>query len=212
MTECRPASGLPDIANGWRVAKEMATAIIAGLLLATGAQAQPFNCFPPPIDTCGKGAVRGSTDGVEWAAWWIEADFEWRRVHWYVLLDAPTAPPGPVASSARGDAGAVSEADGTLRSCTVAPHRQALAACRAMIEASDKTRPPAILYDVDRANRKDGTRPGYRRTSIGALITDGRRHRAGTWCECWRGAVKSGTTQYCLVTKTESYAACRRVQ
>jgi hypothetical protein len=81
-----------------------------------------------------------------------------------------------------------------------------------MILASDRTLPPAILYNVDRSNRKDGTRPGYRLSASGALVTDGQQHRSGAWCECWRGAIKVGTTQYCLVTKTASYAACRRVQ
>jgi hypothetical protein len=78
--------------------------------------------------------------------------------------------------------------------------------------ASDGTRPPAILYDVDRSNRKDGTRTGYRLSASGTLVTDGQQHRSGAWCECWRGAIKVGTTQYCLVTKTTSYAVCRRVQ
>ncbi len=167
------------------------------------AQTQSLTCFPPPIDTCGKGLVRGSTDGVAWVAWWIEQDFEWRRVHGYFIADVASAP-DPLA--------AANVADGTLRSCHAAPHKQALAACRALTEASDRSLPPAILYDVDRATGKDGARPGFRRSAVGALQTDGQRHRAGTWCECWRGAVKLGTTQYCLVTRTESYAACRRVQ
>lgn len=196
------------------VANVLTTAIMATLLLAAGAQAQSFNCFPPPIDTCGKGAVRGSTDGVEWVSWWVERNFEWQRVHWYFLRDSSAALPGYGASSAPNSAAAsaANVANGTLRSCHVAPHSQALAACRAMTEASDRTMPPAILFNVDRTHRKDGTRPGYRRTAVGALITDGQRHRVDAWCECWRGAVKLGSTQYCLVTQTESYAACRRVQ
>jgi len=206
---------MSDRPNGWHPIKGMTNAIVAAFLLAEVAQAQPLNCFPPPIDTCGKGVVRGTTDGVEWIAWWIEANFEWRRVHWYRLPNEPTSMPQPGASSAKDPAGAASAAtaaNGRMRSCNEAPHKEALAACRAMNLASDRTMPPAILYNVDRANRKDGTRPGYRLNAIGVLVTDGQRHRAGAWCECWRGAVKSGSTQYCLVTKTASYAACRRVQ
>lgn len=202
------------LSAAWRTAGTLTTAFVAALTLAGGAQAQPFNCFPPPIDTCGKGAVRGSTDRVGWVAWWVERNFEWQRVHWYFLLDNPAGLPGPDAGSA-GNAGAASMAGvaaGALRSCHAAPHKEALAACRALVEASDRTLPPAILYNVERARSKDGLRPGYRRTAIGALIVDGQRHRTDTWCECWRGAVKLGTTQYCLVTQTESYTACRRVQ
>lgn len=203
-----------DSSSGWRVAMKLTPAVLA-MLLATVVRAQPLNCFPPPIDTCGKGVVRGTTDGVEWTAWWIESKFEWRRVHWYRLIDGPPVPLDPGASSAKGRAGSVSAPDAAndrMRSCDVAPHKEALAACRAMILASDRTLPPAILYNVDRSNRKDGTRPGYRLSANGALVTDGLQHRSGTWCECWRGAIKVGTTQYCLVTKTASYAACRRVQ
>jgi len=198
----------------WRVAGNWATTCIAALLMPIGAQAQPLDCFPPPIDTCGKGVVRGVTDGVAWTAWWIEVNFEWRRVHWYVLLGSPAAQFGHGASSPDDAAAATerSRANATVRSCQVAPHKEALAACRAMTIASDQTRPPPILYDVDRSDTKDGTRPGHRLTLIGRLVPDGKRHRVGAWCECWRGAVKSGKTQYCLVTKTESYAACRRVQ
>ena len=204
-----------DIPNGCHLAKKVPIATITALLLATVAQAQPFNCFPPPIDTCGKGAVHGTTDGVEWSAWWIEVKFEWRRVHWYRLLDGPTALPESSASSAKDHGGAAQAANvgnGRMRSCNLAPHKEALAACRAMTVASDRTMPPAILYNVDRATSRDGTRPGYRLTAVGALVTDGQRHRAGAWCECWRSALKSGSTQYCVVTKTTSYAACRRVQ
>lgn len=192
------------------------TAVFALALLAhTAALAQPLNCFPPPIDTCGKGAVRGSTEGVEWVAWWVERDFEWHRVHWYFLGEGATAPAAPGAIAALEPAGilsAASIASGKLRSCHVAPHTEALAACRAMTVASDLTMPSAVLYNVGRATGKDGARPGFRRTAVGALLTDGQRHRAGAWCECWRGAVKLGNTQYCLVTQSESYAACRRVQ
>jgi hypothetical protein len=185
------------------------------MLVGAAARAQPLNCFPPPIDTCGKGVVRGTTDRVEWVAWWIESNFEWRRVHWYRLLDEPASMPAPGARAAEGHDGPVSAtrpADQALRSCDVSPHQEALAACRALTLASDRTVPPAILYNVDRAVGKDGTRPGYRRSGTGGLVVDGQRHRAGTWCECWRGAVKMGKTQYCLVTQTASYAACRRVQ
>ena len=199
----------------WQFLKGLSAAYIAALVLATAAQAQVRHCFPPPIDTCGKGAVRGNTQGVEWVSWWVESDFEWRRVHWYFVLGSPATSAAAGAASAADHASVVSAANvanGTLRSCHVAPHKEALAACRAMGEASDRSMPPAILYNVERTARKDGTRPGYRRTPIGALVADGQRHRADTWCECWRGAVKLGTTQYCLVTQTESYAACRRVQ
>ena len=203
-----------DFSAAWRRARTMTTAFVAALTLAAGVQAQAFNCFPPPIDTCGKGAVRGTTDGVGWVAWWVESNFEWRRVHWYFLLDNTAGLPGPIAGSA-GNAGAASAAGtttGAIRSCHAAPHKEALAACRALVEASDRTMPPAILYNVERTASKDGMQPGYRRTAIGALVTDGQRHRRDAWCECWRGTVKLGTTQYCLVTQTESYAACRRVQ
>lgn len=209
-------SGPDRILAAWRVARDWTlTRIAALLLLPIGAQAQPLDCFPPPIDTCGKGVVRGVTDGVAWTAWWVEVDFDWRRVHWYVLLGSPAAQRGLGANQPSGDAGAASDprgANATVRSCQVAPHKEALAACRAMTIASDRTRPPPILYDVERSDRKDGTRPGHRLTLIGMLVPDGARHRAGAWCECWRGAVKLGKTQYCLVTKTESYAACRRIQ
>ena len=189
--------------------------LVASMLLVAAARAQPLTCFPPPIDTCGKGVVRGTTERVEWMAWWVESNFEWRRVHGYRLLDEPAAMPAPGASSARDQAGFVSAdkaAARGMRSCDVSPHKEALAACRALILASDRTMPPAILYNVDRAIRKYGTRPGFRINAIGALVPDGRRHRAGAWCECWRGAMKAGTVQYCLVTQTASYAACQRVQ
>lgn len=218
MGGCKGA-GQRDVFNGGRLLRQLTTACIAATLLAppaqAQAQAQALNCFPPPIDTCGKGAVRGSTDGVAWVAWWVEHDFEWRRVHWYFVADGSAAPAATGVNANQEPTGVLSAANianGTLRSCHVAPHRQALAACRALTVASDRTLPPAILYNVDRATAKDGARPGYGRTAIGALLTDGQRHRAGTWCECWRGAVKLGTTQYCLVTQSESYAACRRVQ
>ena len=199
----------------WRVALKLTVTLVVALTAGMAAHAQPLNCFPPPIDTCGKGAVRGSTEGVEWVAWWVERDFEWRRVHWYFVDEGATTPPARGASASLEPTGVVSAASiasGKLRSCHESPHKQALAACRAMTVASDLTIPPAILYDVDRATGKDGTRPGFHRTVVGALLTDGQRHRSGTWCECWRGAVKLGTTQYCLVTQTESYAACRRVR
>ena len=203
----------------WRVVLKLAATPVVALTVAItpgmAAHAQPLNCFPPPIDTCGKGAVRGSTEGVEWVAWWVERDFEWRRVHWYFIDGGAATPPARGARSAlepTSAASAARNAGGKLRSCHESPHKEALAACRAMTAASDLTIPPAILYDVDRAPGKDVTRPGFRRTAVGALLTDGQRHRAGTWCECWRGAVKLGTTQYCLVTQTESYAACRRLQ
>lgn len=211
------ADGSRSALGCWRRLRQLAAACAAGVLLAPAVQAQvsALNCFPPPIDTCGKGVVRGSTDGVAWVAWWVERDFEWHRVHGYFITDAAVAPAAPGASARSTGTGALSPdalADGRLRSCHVAPHTQALAACRALTEASDRTLPPAILYNVDRAVGRDGARPGYRRSANGALQPDGQRHAAGTWCECWRGAVKRGKLQYCLVTQTESYAACRRVQ
>lgn len=202
-----------DGLHGRSLLKRLTVAFALSLLASMAAQAQPLNCFPPPIDTCGKGVVRGSTDGVEWVAWWVERDFEWHRVHWYFVGEGAATPAAPGASAV--PAGVLSAAtidSGKLRSCHASPHKQALAACRAMTAASDLTLPPAILYNVERATGKDGARPGFRRTVVGALLTDGQRHRAGAWCECWRGAVKLGTTQYCLVTATESYAVCRRVQ
>lgn len=199
---CPPAgSGVNDVASSWRTGIKVATAIFALVVPAAPALAQPLTCFPPPIDTCGKGVVRGATEGVEWTAWWIESNFEWRRVHWYRLLDAPARLAEPGASAPTRPSGAVSAASAVndrMRSCNEAPHKEALAACRAMILASNRTLPPAILYNVERANRRDDTRPGYRRSAVGALVADGQRHRAGAWCECWRGAVN--TTQYCLVS------------
>lgn len=211
------ADGPRDAFGRWRLLRQLVAACAAGVLLAPAVQAQVsgLNCFPPPIDTCGQGVVRSSTEGVAWVAWWVERDFEWHRVHGYFITEAAATPSAPGAGAQPDAAGGLSPAhlaDGTLRSCHVSPHKQALAACRALIEASDRTRPPAILYNVDRALGRDGARPGYRLTAIGALQPDGYRHAAGTWCECWRGAVKRGKLQYCLVTQTGSYAACRRVQ
>lgn len=101
-----------------------------------------------------------------------------------------------------------------LRRCgsSAAASASIRAACEAMRSALDATRPAPILYSVDRATDSDGTRPGYKLSSTGALVSDGTRHRAGAWCECWRGAVKPGASQYCLVTQTQSYSVCKRTQ
>lgn len=194
--------------------------LFAALLLCGAAQAQPapapapVNCFPPPISACGKGPVRGMVDGVEWGAWWAERAFDWQRVHWYRLPGANVLLPAPGLADPQGFAAELWRLNllgGNVRHCIASPHPTARPACLAMLAASEQTRPPPILYDVDRASALDGTRPGYRLTATGALALDGTRHRAGAWCECWRGAAKPGATQYCLVTQTASYAACRRL-
>ena len=189
----------------------------AVLLLAAAQQAtaQTANtCFPPPISDCGKGAVRGVTDGVEWSAWWVERDFGWARAHWYRAPGATVILPAPgTASTPQGFAAELWRLNlgSTARSCDKVPiDPVALPACNAMFRAAAQTMPPPILYDVGRATAADGTRPGYRLSSTGALVSDGTRHKTGTWCECWRGAVKPGASQYCLVTQTQSYAVCRR--
>lgn len=192
------------------------TSMFIALLLAGPAAAQ-ITCFPPPIDTCGKGVVRGTAAGdVEWAAWWVEQDFDWRRVQWYRLPGTPmiTPPLPPGVLTAKDYAATLWRANmgAAMRSCT-SPHKEAVAACNAMVLASEATRPPPILYDVDKATSADGTRPGYKRTATNQLAADGTRHRAGAWCECWRGALKPSVTgsQYCLVTNTASYSVCRRL-
>ena len=188
--------------------------LLVALLLAGAAQAQAA-CFPPPIDTCGRGPVRGVTAGVEWGAWHAERNFDWTLVHWYRLPGAAVVvPPAASAVGLKDYAAALWAANlggAAVRSC-LSPHPEAVPACNALVTAAAATRPPAILYEVDRATAADGTRPGFRLSATGALVSDGTRHRAGAWCECWRGAVKPGAAQYCLITRTTSYAACRRTQ
>jgi len=175
--------------------------------------ASPTNCFPPPISDCGKGAVRGVTSGVEWGAWWVEHNFDWQRVHWYRAPGATVVMPAPGLADPLAFATELWRLNlgaGTVRNCITGPHPEARPACLAMIAASELSRPPPIFYNVAAATAADGTRPGYKLTAAGALATDGTRHRAGAWCECWRGAAKPGATQYCLVTQTASYSACKR--
>lgn len=77
------------------------TALIFSMLAATAQaqQAPPNTCFPPPVSDCGKGAVRGVTEGVEWSAWWVERDFDWKREHWYRAPGATVILPAPGISS-----------------------------------------------------------------------------------------------------------------
>lgn len=191
----------------------LALTIASLLLFGASAFAQPAShCFPPPISDCGKGAVRGTTAGVEWGAWWVERNFDWARVHWYRAPGASVVLPAPGLSEPIAFATELWRLNlsGAVRNCA-SPHPAARPACVAMVSASEASRPAPIFYNVSTATAADGTRPGYRLTATGTLAVDGTRHLAGAWCECWRGAVKPGATQFCLVTQTASYAACRRL-
>lgn len=182
------------------------------LLLAGSTHAQ-VTCFPPPVSDCGKGAVRGVTDGVEWSAWWVERNFTWARAHWYRAPGATVILPAPGISSQTAVAAELWRLNigDAMKSCDAVPMPQeAFSACNAMRLAAEKSYPPEIRYAVDRATSADGTQPGYKLSSTGALVADGSRHRTGAACECWRGAVKPSASQYCLVTQTQSYTVCRR--
>jgi len=181
-------------------------------LFALGAAAQAPACWPPPIDTAGKGAVHGTVNGVEWSAWWCVKNFDWARVHWYRLPGATVIAPAPGASGVKDYAISLWNANIKDRGCTASVHPEAVPACNAMFAASSVSRPPDIWYDVAAATSKDGTRPGYKLSSTGTLVADGTRHLAGSICDCPAGSVKPSSTQYCLVYKTTSYAACVRVQ
>jgi hypothetical protein len=149
--------------------------------------------------------------GVEYTAWWIEQNFDWSLVHYYKLPGFAISTPPPGTLSIKDYAIALWKANiQPGRSC-MTPHPEAVGACNAMYKAAGASRPPEIWYDVAASTAKDGMRPGYKLVN-GALALDGTRHLSGAWCECWRGAIKPSTTQYCKVTKTESYAACVRTQ
>jgi len=178
------------------------------LALPLAAWAQP-SCFSPPVDPAGKGAVHGTTGGVEWSAWWCEVKFDWVLAHWYRLPGYAVITPPVGASGVKDYAAAVWRANVGANSCYTNPHPAGRPACAAMQIAAEASKPLPIFYNVNVATATNGTRPGYR-LNAGTLTTDGIRHLAGAWCECWRGAVKAGSAQYCLVTNTESYAACVR--
>ena len=191
----------------------VAIALIFGLsagMAQTVSQALP-TCLPPPVDNCGKGPVHGTVEKVEYMAWWVPLNFEWALQHWYRLPGFSVHAPSPGASSVKDYAIYLWPHNVEADRSFVTPHPAAGPACNAMYAAARLTRPPEIWYDVMAATAADGKRPGYKLVN-GALVLDGTRHLAGAWCECWRAAVKPGTTQYCKVTKTESYAACRRTQ
>jgi len=186
-------------------------ALVLSLFTLT-ASAQTIPCWPAPIDSAGKGAVHGTTNGVEWSAWWCVVNFDWSRVHWYRTSGAVVITPPPGTSGIKAYAQALWSANITTHNCSTNMHPEAALACAEMNKQSMASRPPDIWYDVAAATSKDGTRPGYKLSSTGALVLDGTRHLAGAWCECYKGAVKPGATQYCLVYKTTSYAACVRTQ
>lgn len=172
---------------------------------------QTLTCLPPPVDNCGKGPVHGTVNRVEYMAWWVPQNFEWALQHWYRLPGFVVHAPSPGASSVKDYAIYLWQRNVEAgRSCVV-PHPEAVPACNAMYAAARLTMPPEIWYDVMSTTAADGKRPGYKLVN-GALVLDGTRHLAGAWCECWRAAIKPSSTQYCKVTKTESYAACKRVQ
>lgn len=196
----------------------MKTIISLLLFFISNVSTAQVTCFPPPVSDCGKGAVRGVTGGVEWSAWWAERAFDWVPVHWYRAPGAAVTLPAPGAASTAQDFAQalwrLNAGEGLRRCGTSAASSASIrAACEAMRSAVEATKPAPILYNVDRATSTDGTRPGYRLiSSTGALVADGSRHKAGAWCECWRGAVKPGASQYCLVTQTQSYSVCKRTQ
>lgn len=193
----------------------MKTIISLLLFFISNVSTAQVTCFAPPISDCGKGAVRGVTDGVEWSAWWVERNFTWARVHWYRAPGATVVLPAPGTSSPTAFAAELWRLNigDVMKSCDAAPMPQeAFSACNAMRLAAAKSYPPEILYAVDRATSADGTRPGYKLSSAGALVADGTRHKTGTSCECWRGAIKPSASQYCLVTLTQSYTVCKRTQ